>query len=346
MQAEQTQDMEGRTKMEREQKLQNEIMGILPERIRGLVHACALAFDRLQEIRLRVHAPLIFQYDGTEYFADREFGRTKEERRAYIVEEQDIADTLALVSEYSIYAYEDEIRQGFITVQGGHRVGLAGMTVMEQGKVKYVKHISFLNIRVAHEQKGCADVVMPYVRSEDSVYHTLIISPPCGGKTTLLRDMIRSLSDGDPTHTGLTVGVVDERSELAACYRGIPQNDLGIRTDVLDCCPKADGMLMLLRSMAPRMIAVDEIGSAKDIDALEYVMNCGCKLLATVHGSSIEDIKNKPVLRRLVEERMFERYIILGGGRQPGQIQYIFDGMGNCLYGNCTPRVRCVNAGG
>ncbi len=316
-------------------KIEEEIIRILPETIGHMIRDCNLEYDRLQEIRLRVNAPLLILYDGEEIFANAVAGYTKEQQDAYIVTEQDIVDTVALVSDYSIYAYEDEICQGFITIQGGHRVGLAGMTVMEQGEVKYVKHISFLNVRVAHELLGCADMIMPYVWSQDSVYHTLVISPPCGGKTTLLRDMIRCLSDGNPVHKGMTVGVVDERSELAACYRGIPQNDLGIRTDVLDCCPKAKGMLMLLRSMAPKVIAVDEIGCAGDIHALEYVMNCGCKLLATVHGSSIEDLRNKPVLRRLVEERMFERYIILKGGSSAGQVQYIFDSMGNCLYGNC-----------
>mgnify|MGYP001104209515 FL=1 len=129
-----------------------------------------------------------------------------------------------------------------------------------------------------------------------------------------------------------TVGVVDERSELAACYMGIPQNDVGLRTDILDGCPKAEGMLMLLRSMSPKVIAVDEIGSREDIDAISYVINCGCGILATIHGDSIDDIRTRPVLRKLVEEKVFERYIVLGRSAGIGTVESIFDERGNELY--------------
>ena len=152
-----------------------------------------------------------------------------------------------------------------------------------------------------------------------------------GGKTTLLRDIIRIISNESGMKSSITVGLVDERSEIAACYNGIPQNDIGIRTDIMDCCPKAEGMLMLLRSMSPKVIAVDEIGARKDIEAIEYVINCGCKLLATVHGNSVEDIRSKPLLGRLVRERIFERYIILNNYRNIGNVKEIFDMRGNIL---------------
>ena len=113
---------------------------------------------------------------------------------------------------------------------------------------------------------------------------------------------------------------------------GVPQNDIGMRTDVLDCCPKADGMLMMIRSMSPAVIAVDEIGKREDIEAIAYVMNCGCQMLATVHGASIEDIKNKPILRKLVEEKLFKRFVVLSGGKRPGEIENIFDERGSVLY--------------
>lgn len=167
------------------------------------------------------------------------------------------------------------------------------------------------------------------------VKHTLIISPPRCGKTTLLRDLIRQLSNGDNGHRGVTVGVVDERSEIGACYMGTPQNDLGIRTDVLDCCPKAEGMMMLVRTMAPEVIAVDEIGGRRDLEAIEYVRNCGCKLIATVHGSSIDDIRTKPLLRKLVQEHVFERYVVLGDTSIAGKITEVFDAQGNPLYRSC-----------
>lgn len=326
--------------MRREQ----EILGILSKRLGMLVQTLKLSYEKLYELRLRVHEPFIVVYEGGEYFVGTNGALTKDAGAAYYIEEQDLRDTMELVSNYSLYAYEDEIRQGYITVQGGHRVGLAGTVVMEHGKIRNVKHISFINIRVSHQIKGCAKTIMPYIREMGQVYHTLIISPPRGGKTTLLRDMIRCISDGDAEHEGMTVGVVDERSELAACYLGMPQNDLGIRTDILDCCPKVDGMLMLIRSMSPQVIAVDEIGSAGDIEAIAYVINCGCKMLATVHGRSIDDIRNKPVLRRLVEEKIFERYVVLTGGRRAGQVEQIFDAMGNPLFDDKMQKRILVDA--
>ena len=156
--------------------------------------------------------------------------------------------------------------------------------------------------------------------------------PPGCGKTTMLRDIIRQISDGESPYPGLTVGVVDERSEIAGCYLGVAQNDVGIRTDVLDCCPKAEGMMMLIRAMSPDVVAVDEIGTGEDIRAIESVVNCGCKLLATVHGNSMEDMKQKPLLNRLVESHVFERYIVLDAKPHAGSVQAIFDGRGTTLY--------------
>lgn len=311
---------------------ENEIVRILSRNLRCILRKLVISYDKLYELRLRIREPFLIIYDGEEYFVTEKGELEKSRANAYIVTETDVKETLEFVSNYSLYAYEDEIRQGFITVQGGHRIGLAGTVVLERGRIKSVRHISFINIRVSHQVKGCASKVLPYLWEDGNVYHTLIISPPRCGKTTLLRDIVRSVSDGDDDKEGMTVGVVDERSEIGACYRGLPQNDLGMRTDVLDCCPKVDGMMMLIRSMSPQVIAVDEIGSIEDIEAIAYVINCGCKILATVHGKSIDDIKNKPVLRKLVEEKTFERYIVLNGSKKAGQVESIFDAMGNQLF--------------
>lgn len=309
-----------------------QLMKIFSVQLRGIIAGLPMEFNRLQEIRLRVMGPLMVVYDNREWLIDEKGQPVSDASRAYIVTEREIQETMTYISNYSLYAYEDEIRQGFITIQGGHRIGVAGKIILEQGKIRSIKYISFINIRLAHQVRGCAGRVLPYIYSKGQLCHTLIVSPPGCGKTTILRDIIRQISDGHDGVPGCNVGVVDERSEIAACYMGVPQNDVGIRTDILDCCPKAEGMLMMLRSMAPRVIAVDEIGCREDLEAIEYVINCGCRLLATVHGNSIDDLRVRPVLRRLVEEKIFERYVILSDRGRIGNVEAIFDAYGGCVY--------------
>ena len=311
--------------------MKKEILKILSPSIRCLLNDVNIDFSKLIEIRLRINEPIIFVFIDGEYFLCEKRNFTNNRKLAYRVNAEDIRYAVEMVSNYSLYAYEDDLRQGFITICGGHRVGLMGQAVMDNRSIKSVKHISFINIRIAHQIKGCANQVLPYIYSDGRVMHTLIISPPGCGKTTLLRDMIRMISDGSTFGKGMTVGVVDERSEIAACHMGVPQNDVGIRTDILDACPKAEGMLMMLRSMNPKVMAVDEIGSREDIDVISYVINCGCSILATVHGYSIDDVRTKPVLRKLVDEKAFERDIVLGGKDSIGKIKNIFDERGNEL---------------
>ncbi len=311
----------------------DELINIFSRNIREILNRVAIDFDEVQEIRLRVAAPLLMVYRNEEFYLSPGGSLSKESKDAYVASKNELKEIMEYISHYSLYAFEEEMKQGFITIQGGHRIGIAGKTILDDSGIRTMKYISFINIRLSHQIKGCASTVLPYLYEEGKeIYHTLIISPPRCGKTTLLRDLIRQVSNGSEGHAGITVGVVDERSEIGACYQGVPQNELGIRTDILDCCPKAKGMMMLIRTMSPRVVAVDEIGSREDLEAMEYVMNCGCKLIATVHGSSIEDLKQKPVLRKLVEERIFERYIVLNNQGKIGNIDQIYDSRGTQLY--------------
>ena len=305
-----------------------EILRIFPTNIRHILSGMYLDYEQLQEIRMRAGRPLMMVYKNHEYFVNAKEGLCEVENIPYIVSVNEIRETLEYVSNYSLYAFEEELKQGFITIQGGHRVGMSGKAVMENGQVKSIKHISFLHIRFAHQIFGCADPVMHYIKEGDLFYHTLIVSPPMCGKTTLLRDIIRQTSDG-----GLNVSVVDERSEIGACFQGVPENDLGKRTDILDCCPKAVGMMMLIRTMSPSVIAVDEIGNREDVEAIRYIINCGCKLLATVHGNSLDDLRKRPGLSVLVQEQLFDRYIFLTRKKTVGQISMILDKDGNRLAG-------------
>ena len=222
---------------------------------------------------------------------------------------QDIEEMLTFISQYSIYAYEEEIRQGFLTLEGGHRIGFAGQVRLSEGKISHMVNIRFLNIRVARENKGCAGDLLPWIYRNGEFYNTLLVSPPGVGKTTYLRDCIRRISGGG--EKGKKICVIDERSEIAACHLGVPQNDLGSRTDVIDGCPKREGMLLALRSMSPDIIAVDELGGEEDGDMLRQVALSGCQIFGTVHGKKLSDLERKPALRTCFEEQLFQRYIFL-----------------------------------
>ena len=247
-----------------DERRKRQVVQVLAKPIVQCLEEERILFDHIQEIKLRIGKPLIIIYRGKERMW-----------KDVIVTKEEIKETLEYISNYSLYAYEHELKQGFITIEGGHRVGMAGQVIMEEGKIKNLKYISSINLRISHEVKNCADKIFPYITYNKQMYHTLLISPPRCGKTTLLRDIIRQVSDGNMWVKGCTVGVVDERSELGGCYLGNPQNEMGVRTDILDRCPKAEGMIMLIRSMAPQVIAVDEIGAQEDVHAIEYAMHCG-----------------------------------------------------------------------
>lgn len=256
----------------------------------------------LEEIRARVGQSMEFCYGNGEVKRMEKIGKSEME------------EFLNYLSGYSLYAYEEEIRQGFFTIEGGHRVGIAGHTScgMDRkgnlGQILSVRDINGVNVRVAHEHKGCARELVPLLWKDGVLGNTLILARPGVGKTTYLRDCIRILA-GNGQNEGMKICVVDERSEIAASCQGVPQNDLGMRTDVLDNCPKSQGMRMVLRSMSPQIIAMDELGGEEDFEMLYQIIYSGSRILGTVHGDSLLDIVKKPYIQNLLKENMLQRLV-------------------------------------
>ena len=307
---------------------------IFPIHLRDKMRGIETLSD-LEEIRVRIGQPIFVYTAEKEMILMRNSGKTINEvlrdsrekyvyENAYRITEQDVFEMQNYISNYSLYAWQEELKNGFVTIRGGHRIGIAGGTTNPDGHVSGISYLTFFNIRVAHEKIGGATKILRLLcenshincaesigRTGGTIRNTLIISPPGAGKTTLLRDCIRSMSYG-----GIKVGLVDERSEIAASYHGIPQNDVGPRTDVLDGCNKQEGIQMLLRTMSPQVIAVDELGTEKDFMAVEQATYSGCKILGTVHAGRISELQEKPILKKWCEKELFERFVFIEKGEK------------------------------
>ncbi|WP_236006258.1 stage III sporulation protein AA [Paradesulfitobacterium ferrireducens] len=302
---------------------------------RIFAHTSRISAADIEEIRLRIGQPLLLQGCKGDIFLNAS-GNPCRQKEAYYITHEDLALTLERLTQSSLYAAEEKLKQGFLTLPGGHRVGVVGEAVLRGREIQTLKHISALNFRLAREIRGRARELIPYLLKPDGeLCHTLILSAPRAGKTTLLRDLICFLSSGVPELglRGQTLGVVDERGELAGMHQGIPTYDLGPRTDILDGCPKAIGMSMLVRSMAPQIIAVDELGHVDDVQALTDAIRTGVKILATAHASSREEALERPTLAGLFKEQVFSRIVLLNREQGPGTIAGVYDTLnGRNLY--------------
>lgn len=293
------------------EKIKNEIFTLLTQNILNEINfeydKDNKNFHRLTEIRIRNNMPLILKLFNGDIVT------------RYIITNEDIIYILEKLSNYSIYSVQNELNSGYITVRGGHRVGVCGTVVLNNNKIENIKNISSVNIRIAREVIGCSDDLFNNVYV-DGFKSTLVVSPPNCGKTTLIRDLVRNISD----KTKQTITVIDERSEIGAVYNGKMQMNLGIRTDIINKCPKSIGIQNAIRSMGPDVIVLDEIGNREDIEAIKQVLTCGVSILATAHGQDIDELKLGGI-NQLLEMNIFKYIVFLKKDIMPGKIDKIID---------------------
>lgn len=270
--------------------------------------------SNLEEIRIRIGLPIILKYSNKSIVLE------------YKTTQSDLLDILEKICENSIYSYQNQICNGYITIIGGHRVGITGSVVMQNGKIVNINNISSLNFRIARQVLGCSNELLKYIidYENNTIYNTLVVSPPGSGKTTILRDTIRQISNGIGDFEGKTIGIVDERNEISAMYKGISQNDIGIRTDVLENIPKSIGMKMLVRSMAPQIICADEIGSLEDVEAIKYIVCSGVKGIFTAHGANMQELQLNPELKKLLDSYTFKRIVFLDESNR-GKLKEVYE---------------------
>lgn len=302
------------------------ILQLFPGERRSFFEQVAKREAYVNEIRLRCEKPILVLEGDREWYLDKKGQYSANPLEATTIDRSNLEKIIQHICHYSLYAYEEELRQGYITIAGGHRIGMVGQVVLEDtGRIRTLKHIRGLNIRVSHQIRGVALPVLPYIYKDGFPRSVLIISPPGCGKTTLLRDIVRLFSDGNEYGKGVTVGVVDERSEIGGSFLGQPQNDVGMRTDLLDACPKAQGMMLLLRAMSPRVIAIDELGNEEEMAAVKTVAACGSKIVATMHGDSPEDVRRRSGMEQLLRESCFEVLLLLGKEKGRCVIKNIYE---------------------
>ena len=304
------------------QDIRKKYEAVFPRDSDGIWSEIQKHLEKITEIRIRAEKPILIYMNQKEISIDSNGNLIYVPEKGVKISYHELQKLVDFWCMDSRYAFQNEIKRGFLTIQGGHRIGICGEVVSdERGNIQSMKYISAVNIRIAHEIKHVADRIMKYMYTETTIENTLIISPPGNGKTTLLRDLIRQLSYGDAKQKGINVGVVDERGEIAACFQGIPQLDVGPRTDVLDNCQKSTGMRMLLRSMSPGVIAVDELGNLEEVQLIRQMTGNGCGIIATIHGNNIQELESKKFMNEILEEDIFRNIICLSKDKNMFQMQ-------------------------
>ena len=267
----------------------------------------------VEEIRIRVNKRVSLKYGQENIFIN------------YVITKEEMDNILDRIFKGSRYTYQNEIVNGFVTIDGGHRVGLTGEVIIDDGKIININNISSLNIRISRIIKDVSLFLDDYIVNDNSICNTLIVSVPGQGKTTILKDLIRRISDGKIYGLrSLNVSVVDERCELATNIDKEGMNNLGERTDVISNVSKDKGMRILIRSMAPDVIVVDEIGTKDDVEAIKYAVTSGIKGIFTAHGDSFERLIKSPILRELIDLNIIERIIVLSK-TEKGKIEECFE---------------------
>lgn len=299
---------------------------ILPNKISQAL--TKVEFERLYEIRLRAGLPATVNVDGKYYFLG-EMGVCFNENEAVIVSKEELENFIFRASECSIYSVNEQIKEGFITISGGVRIGLAGTLVEEAGNIITLKNFSSVNIRIPHEVKNCALAAIKYLISDDGFKNTLVISPPGAGKTTFIRDIACQLSNLNIAYNLL---VLDERFEIASNVDGLNKLNVGKFTDVLSGTTKQFGFESGIRSLRPDIIFTDEIATDDDARAIEYAVNSGVRVVASVHAQNLTELKRKKAFEKIIENGLFQRYVVLSSADGPGTYAGIYDEKFSCLY--------------
>ena len=268
---------------------------------------------KIQEIRLRLGKYLSVCVLDKEYYVTEAGKLTQFPQLAIKVDKNDIETTFKIVCQYSLHSFQKELSQGFVTVQGGNRIGLCGTAVLKNEMVETIKDISSINIRVARQIIGCANELYANLFSS-GLQSVLIVGEPSSGKTTILRDLCRQLGQV------FKVSIIDERNEISATVNGVPQNNIGTFSDVFNAYPKSEGIMTAIRVMSPQIVVCDEIGSDLDVKALGNAVHCGARIMATAHAGTISEAKNRIGLSKLIKMGAFNSIVLLGKGEKLGEI--------------------------